>query len=373
MARDGRSEVDVFRHLLEFAHDRFIDEAKSLGWSPEMLIVATWSHAHRLFTASRIAGVSLQLIESTFRMRRRPLTPELFDRRSYDWDDVLHPNRTTTDNLLLGVLAYAVEAAPSKLVAAQTRELLSRMSVSTGGGQQMPKVALMRDPSNLRNRIGSFMGGDRTESYARLIRQEIAKGYGATALKNYVIKHARQITEGENVLLGWTVVHAIAAHSTPYRGLIRTLERAVLATDFSEFYQQDPSQTSLALNAASALLLWDRNSKARIHLEDQIRAVAKLVGRETKPTGVGVRSDKNAQSEWYGRVQLLLDSAMNIAAQRPSEEETAKCFADLLASMLSAYEPMIEIIKSVALLLWSDLPPELARLFAPIVARTRAA
>lgn len=373
MARDGRSEIDVFRHLLEFAHDRFINEAKSLGWSSEMLIVATWSHAHRLFTASRIAGVSLRQIGSTFQTRPRPLTPDLFDRRSYDWDDVLHPNRITTDNLLLGVLAYAVEAAPSKLVAAQTRELLSRMSVCTAEGQQIPNAALMRDPSNLRNRIGSFMGGDRTESYARLIRQEIATGYGATTLKNYVMKHARQITEGENVLLGWTVVHAIAAHSTPYRGLIRMLERAVLATDFSELYQQDPSQTSLALNAASALLLWDRNSKARIHLESQIRAVAGLVGRETNPTRVGVRSDKNAQSEWYGRVQLLLDSAMNIAAQRPSEEETAKCFADLLASMLSAYEPMIEIIKSVAFLLWCELPPELARMFAPIVARTRAA
>ncbi len=77
------------------------------------------------------------------------------------------------------------------------------------------------------------------------------------------------LIEQEQVFLGWTVIHAIAAHSSPYPGTIRTLQRAVLSTDFGKLYQEDATLSSVALNTASALMIWKNNSQARRHLECQ--------------------------------------------------------------------------------------------------------
>ncbi len=139
------------------------------------------------------------------------------------------------------------------------------------------------DPTQARNSLESFLGGDRGDKLAPLIGNEDAKNFSRQSLKAFVEEAISKLTKGEDKFLFWVRIHTILWDLPPYKKLIKRFKTIIKQTDFEGLFEKDIENGIFVLRTASIQLINLGDEDLRFYMKNQLVKIAKFLTRKEKP------------------------------------------------------------------------------------------
>lgn len=356
----GAEEFEAFAAVLKWVSDDFDHWSEVRFWAPETRLAMVWAHTHRLFAILMSTGATVAWIKHTFNQSvRQRMTSEVFEREPDYWFDVTHPRRVNRGDFLLAGISYGFDDNAQRFGNEASLENVEGLS----------GLSLLRDPTLARNRLNSFLGGDRGEKLSHLLGPEQTDVYSRQALKSLVEDKLANRGDPEQEHLFWASIYAVIGDLPPYDELASRLEEAIQQTDFVDLAQSNTQTGMIALHAASQLKLNVGNEDLRGYLKEQLVSVTGLLA-ELDSSSDG-RTSAEALMEHAG-LSTLMDTALAIAIATSPPEEAHPEFASLIDQLVSVWPTTASLFKLVALRLCEELPVSQSKHYWPLLLRLRA-
>lgn len=357
----GAEEFDAFAAVLKWVSDDFDHWPEARSWAPETRLAMVWGHAYRIFVILMSTGATVTWIKHTFNQSsRQRMTSEVFDRESAYWFDVTYPRRVDRGAFLLAGLSYGFDNKAKRFGNEASLENVDGLS----------ELPLLRDPTLARNRLNSFLGGDRGEKLAHLLGPEQASVYSRQALKSLVEDKLTGRGEPEQEHLFWASIYAVIGDLPPYEELVSRLEEAIQQTDFVDLTRSNTQTGVIALHTASQLKLNVGNEDLRGYLKEQLVSVTGLLAELDSSTS-DARTGVEALTE-HAELSTLMDTALALAVATSPPEDVHSEFASLIDQLVSVWPSTASLFKLVALRLCEELPVSQSKHYWPLLLRLRA-
>lgn len=356
----GAEEFDAFAAVLKWVSDDFDHWSEARSWTPETRLAMVWAHAHRLFAILMSTGATVAWIKHTFNQSvRQRMSSEVFEREPDYWFDVTHPRRVNRGNFLLAGISYGFDN--------KAQRVGNEASLENAKG--LSELSLLRDPTLARNKLNSFLGGDRGEQLSHLLGPEQASVYSRQALKSLVEDKFANREEPEQEHLFWASIYAVIGDLPPYEELVSRLEEAIQQTDFVDLARSNTQTGMIALHTASQLKLNIGNEDLRCYLKEQLVSVTGLLAELDSSSDE--RTSVEALMEHAG-LSTLMDTALAIAVATSPSKEVHPKFASLINQLVSVWPSTASFFKLVALRLCEELPVSQSKHYWPLLLRLRA-
>lgn len=353
-------EFDAFAAILKWVSADFDHWPEARSWAPETRLAMVWAHAHRLFVILMSTGATVVWIKHTFNQSvRQRMTSEVFEREPDYWFDVTHPRRVNRGDFLLASISYGFDDNAQRF----------GNEASLENAEGLSELSLLRDPTLARNKLNSFLGGDRGEQLSHLLGPEQADVYSRQALKSLVEDKLANRGEPEQEHLFWASIYAVIGDLPPYEELASRLEEAIQQTDFVDLTRSNTQTGMIALHTASQLKLNIGNEDLRGYLKEQLVSVTELL------TELDNSSNERTSVETFmehAELGTLMDTALAIAIATNPPEDVHSEFASLIDQLVSVWPSTASFFKLVALRLFEELPGTQSKHYWPLLLRLRA-
>lgn len=372
LSTKGEQEFEAFLAILKWVNDEFNHQPDMRICSPHIRLAMVWAHAHRLFSIFSSLGAPVLRLRDTFNQMRQRIPLETFERVPDYWFDITHPRQVSRVTFLLGGLFYSFGEEAAGFLEKGLQDLFTREAFHEMDGKWVPVAPLLRDLTQARNSLGSFLGGDRGERLSSLLRTEDASDFARLSLQGLAEQAVDTLTEASDEFSAWLLLHAVLGDLPPREDLAYRLKTTMRETDFVGLFEKDAGLGYIAIQTASLQVINLGDEHLRDHLKDQLVKIAQLfAGLEAGEVDCGtVSADDFGESRDV--FLLLIESALNISiAAQPPQDVIAE-FAALLAQLVRAWQSMIPVCRPIVQRLYEELPIAQAQQFSTLLVRLRA-
>lgn len=369
---EGEQEFEAFLAILKWVNDEFNHRPDMRIWPSHIRLAMVWAHAHRLFSIFSSLGAPVLRLRDTFNQMRQRIPFETFDRVPGYWFDVSHPRQVSRVPFLLGGLSYSLGEEAAEFLEKGLRDLVTALAFHEMDGKWVPVPPLLRDVTQARNSLGSFLGGDRGERLSSLLGAEDTGEFTCYSPQVLAEQAVSTLAEASDEFSAWLLLHAILGDLPPREDLADRFKVTIRQTDFAGLFKKNPGLGCIAIETSSLQVINVGDEYLRSHLKDQLVKIAQLFA--------GLESDdvdcSTASADDFGKPRdmclVLIESALNISiAAQPPEDVIAE-FATLLTQLVNAWQSMISVCRPIVQRLYEELPIAQAQQFSTLLVRLRA-
>jgi len=366
----GRIQLAAYVSLLRWVDDHMARRNDMQALTPHVRLATVWAHTHRLFTAYATAGAPPQWVAETFGHPTWQAMYAPFDRTPDYWVDCAHPERVDPERFLVAGLVYATGDGSSEFVSRAMAALTHGSPTAETGATILSHPSLIIDLTQARNGLDSFLGGSLIDKLGVRSADGNVTGAALQALVSQQVDRLAEVCDDANA---WNILHMVLDDLPLYEDVADQFKDILVGTDFAQLLREQAPGSLMALRVTTLQVTNCNDETLRAHLRDQaIQVAAYLAEREVSARSeVAPRDEVDRERQTLGRILLFLVQNLAVDARVPGGEFVA--FVDLVACLIETCDALIPIYRPVVHNLWENLPISVARDFAPLLVRIRAA
>jgi len=367
----GKQDFRAFLAILKWVNEEFGYWSEARGWPANMKLAMVWSHAHRLMTAFVSIGVPTDWLQKTFDRPGQRIPREAFERDPDLWLDVANPRQINHAAFLFSGLASALGDEAEEVLDERTGSALAAEAFWRLSGKLFPALPLLKDVTQARNSLFSFLGSDRGQIMSSLFGAEAGGLFARSSLHDAVSVALDTLEKSGNDSRAWTQLHAVLGELPIYEDMADHLKTVLCGSSFVGLFEEDLQKGILALQLASSQAVNLADENLRCHVRSKLLEVARLLaGRELRERNRAA-AEPDGGVEQHEAISLLLESALNLSvAARPSANVYAE-FSGILTQLWDAWPVMVAVCRPMIQRLCEEIPVSYAQHFWPLFLQIR--
>lgn len=369
--KQGKEDVETFRVILRWVSDEFCCKQNICSLSPNIRLAMAWSHANRLFNIFSYIGISNSWLQNVFGKIEQRIPVEMFNRDRNYWLDVTHPNQINCVVFLLSGLSYSINKKAVEFVDEKLRTIFTGEAFLYEDGNRLPIPALLRDLTQARNSLESFLGGDHGEKLSILLSKETANLFTQSELQSSTENAVEALIKEEDNFDSWMQLYAVLGGLPPYKNLVDRLRTIIQKTDYVNLFKKNPDLAGIAIHTASLQLINLCDNDIRCNLKNQLVNIAKYLAKQN----TDIANSNNVSKEDFKKLKdtclILLESAFNISTATQQNQNVITEFVDLLTQLVEILNVMKPVIKPIVQRFCEELPISQAKQFWMLLLRLR--
>jgi tetratricopeptide (TPR) repeat protein len=360
---DRSDDIEAFIAMLQWVNDDFGRWPEARSWSPTIRLSMVWAHTNQLFSIFSQAGAPVDWVKKTFGEPGLRVPYDMFNRDPTYRQDIAHPRMVSLEALLLGGLGYAIEETADSILNQQLREVILERTFTEINGRQYPCLTLLRDPTQARDSLGSFLGGDRSQRLSPLIGADSANIFSRISLEDSAAQALVRLEKDEEERTAWGELYAILGDLPPYRSISHDFAKILRGADYVELCQKDIPWGLLALQVASLQFANFDDDELGSRLNNQLIELATLLKSMDIEKAMHDTTGDLAPQKLEDIQGLLIEVASNISTGGGEfqPEEAVRQFRNTVSRMTNSWDSMREITQVIVQRLIEELPASEAK------------
>lgn len=367
ISENGKASYNAFMSILQWTYISLPQLTDYAELPPSFRLTLYWYHAHRLYNIFADISVPKLWLQKQFDlMASRGAANQLFERRSAEWFDVSHPNRSQWHRFLLAGLSYAFGGKSTDFNEALTFQFLAT-TFKISEELPVPSLDLLKYFNRSTNYLGSFLWIDSEQALRVLLGTGDAAEFSATVVHSNRAEILGQLTGEELNTQALFSVGAILDDLPPPENLLEPLRKTLLHFALLKHVDSGLYEATLALKAAAKQVQHLSDPRVHKHIKEQLFVYVSFLN-DNQDTVSLLDLDGKSSPE----ISLLLIGIMlDLALVEERQIDQVSQFCDMAQRSLDIWPGLAEYINMVVFRFYRELPVALVADVARLHLRTR--
>jgi len=362
--QSGREWFSALEAILDWTIGEFSYRADRHEVSSQDCLAIAWLHSSKLLITFASVGFRPGEIVETFSGRLWRIAADAWTTRSPAWWDIAHPRNLRYTSFVLSGLHYATRDSKANWKTDQVVKLLDDVAFPQTGSARLPSHEILFDSTLAHNSIGSFLGGDRSETIGGLLGGQIKDELKTESLSRFASSLAGDVKRNPKRGLEWALIYNIIGDFPPYSGFRTEIAPAILECDFLSMLKAGDPLAETAILAACRLAGHLGDQGVADKLRNELISIAKLLNEDNKSTASSVSSNVRMRMTF-----VLAECASALSLE--SKETPLKIAVGLIEQLVDIWPRMGETLRPHVQRMCDELPVDSARHLWKLLVRLR--
>ena len=315
--------------LLQLTDNAFSFRPDIKEWSIPLKLAMIWGHANKLQNLLDIPEINTQeFTENLWQLVQSQVNPDRLNRISEFWNDVLHPHHFDRVVVAVHGLAFLLQDKPLEVINKDgIIERIQTFAVETIEEHYVPNPQLFRDPMLAHDCLSSILGGDRGQCLLPFFGTELAHYLESGSLKSIIEGAIEKLEDDPTDLAQWSLLNAVIGDLPIYEELRDSFKQVILRSNIATWFELNPELGLLALDTMTKQVCYLDNEEARMHLENQLLSLVKLLAERNEQRAVS----KNITAQ-------IMDAIFKLSIKSENSRETSQSMADLIIKVANNWQ-----------------------------------